>query len=308
MPVVVAQPRGQRDWIGAGLEPGPLTRHRGECGRTHGFDLDRLAAGLGDHDGLPVQCAVDQTGKLVAASAMVKVVMAASMAGRRMDCPMIWIWVGRAGNWQLGHHRRQRSRGGEADRRALMASHRCRRGDHGRHHHPQSRRFPDIRLRIQAAVLGRSMEDEARDVLRCGRNQVPQEPRNLARRSTTCSGRSVGSTCRRCRAARCVSRRGSTEERAGNPALIRNIHRRGIGYDIALLAEGRNEPSVRPGLAGSGTAVGAVAAESGRLPVASSRQISTHCGHSWPSKLLTRRFDTAGFETNPKEPGERARP
>ena len=35
------------------------------------------------------------------------------------------------------------------------------------------------RLRIQAAVLGRSMEDEARDVLRCGRNQVPQGPRNL---------------------------------------------------------------------------------------------------------------------------------
>ena len=64
MPVVVAQPRGQRDRIGSGLEPGPLTGRRGEGGRTHGFDLDRLATGLGDHDGLPVQCAVDQTGKL----------------------------------------------------------------------------------------------------------------------------------------------------------------------------------------------------------------------------------------------------
>jgi antitoxin FitA len=35
------------------------------------------------------------------------------------------------------------------------------------------------RLRIQAAVHGRSMEDEARDILRCVLNQQPQGPRNL---------------------------------------------------------------------------------------------------------------------------------
>jgi plasmid stability protein len=35
------------------------------------------------------------------------------------------------------------------------------------------------RLRTQAAVHGRSMEDEARDILRCVLNQQPQGPRNL---------------------------------------------------------------------------------------------------------------------------------
>ena len=35
------------------------------------------------------------------------------------------------------------------------------------------------RLRIQAAVHGRSMEDEARDILRSSLNQEPQEPKNL---------------------------------------------------------------------------------------------------------------------------------
>jgi plasmid stability protein len=35
------------------------------------------------------------------------------------------------------------------------------------------------RLRIQAAVHGRSMEDEARDILRSSLNQEPQEPKNI---------------------------------------------------------------------------------------------------------------------------------
>ena len=35
------------------------------------------------------------------------------------------------------------------------------------------------RLRIQAAVHGRSMEEEARDILRSVLNQEPQGPRNL---------------------------------------------------------------------------------------------------------------------------------
>jgi antitoxin FitA len=35
------------------------------------------------------------------------------------------------------------------------------------------------RLRIQAARNGRSMEDEARDILRSSLNQEPREPRNL---------------------------------------------------------------------------------------------------------------------------------
>jgi antitoxin FitA len=35
------------------------------------------------------------------------------------------------------------------------------------------------RLRIQAAVHGRSMEDEARDILRSSLNQAPQEPKHL---------------------------------------------------------------------------------------------------------------------------------
>jgi plasmid stability protein len=34
-------------------------------------------------------------------------------------------------------------------------------------------------MRIQAAVHGRSMEDEARATLRCVLNQQPQGPRNL---------------------------------------------------------------------------------------------------------------------------------
>jgi len=38
---------------------------------------------------------------------------------------------------------------------------------------------PKSRLRIQAAVHGRSLEDEARDILRCVLNQQPQGPRNL---------------------------------------------------------------------------------------------------------------------------------
>ena len=38
---------------------------------------------------------------------------------------------------------------------------------------------PKSRLRIQAAVHGRSMEHEARDILRCVLNQQPQGPRNL---------------------------------------------------------------------------------------------------------------------------------
>jgi plasmid stability protein len=36
------------------------------------------------------------------------------------------------------------------------------------------------RLRVQAAVHGRSMEDEARDILRCALNREPSPPRNLA--------------------------------------------------------------------------------------------------------------------------------
>jgi plasmid stability protein len=36
------------------------------------------------------------------------------------------------------------------------------------------------RLRIQAAVHGRSMEDEARDILRCALNVEPGTPQNLA--------------------------------------------------------------------------------------------------------------------------------
>ncbi len=35
------------------------------------------------------------------------------------------------------------------------------------------------RLRIQAAVHGRSMEDEARDILRSSLNQEPAEPKKL---------------------------------------------------------------------------------------------------------------------------------
>jgi plasmid stability protein len=35
------------------------------------------------------------------------------------------------------------------------------------------------RLRIQAAVHGRSMEDEARDILRSSLNQEPRGPKNL---------------------------------------------------------------------------------------------------------------------------------
>ncbi len=35
------------------------------------------------------------------------------------------------------------------------------------------------RLRIQAAVHGRSMEEEARDILRSSLNQEPAEPKNL---------------------------------------------------------------------------------------------------------------------------------
>ena len=35
------------------------------------------------------------------------------------------------------------------------------------------------RLRIQAAVHGRSMEDEAREILRSALNQAPQGPTNL---------------------------------------------------------------------------------------------------------------------------------
>lgn len=34
-------------------------------------------------------------------------------------------------------------------------------------------------LRIQAAMHGRSIEDEARDILRSSLNQEPQEPKNL---------------------------------------------------------------------------------------------------------------------------------
>jgi plasmid stability protein len=36
------------------------------------------------------------------------------------------------------------------------------------------------RLRIQAAMHGRSMEDEARDILRTALNQEPARPANLA--------------------------------------------------------------------------------------------------------------------------------
>ena len=35
------------------------------------------------------------------------------------------------------------------------------------------------RLRVQAAVHGRSMEDEARDILRSSLNQEPPEPKDL---------------------------------------------------------------------------------------------------------------------------------
>jgi plasmid stability protein len=36
------------------------------------------------------------------------------------------------------------------------------------------------RLRIQAAVHGRSMEEEARDILRSALNRTPAQPANLA--------------------------------------------------------------------------------------------------------------------------------
>ena len=36
------------------------------------------------------------------------------------------------------------------------------------------------RLRVQAAMHGRSMEDEARDILRAALNQEPARPANLA--------------------------------------------------------------------------------------------------------------------------------
>jgi plasmid stability protein len=36
------------------------------------------------------------------------------------------------------------------------------------------------RLRVQAAVHGRSMEDEARDILRTALNRTPGQPENLA--------------------------------------------------------------------------------------------------------------------------------
>ena len=38
------------------------------------------------------------------------------------------------------------------------------------------------RLRVQAAVHGRSMEDEARDILRCALSVEPARPGNLAER------------------------------------------------------------------------------------------------------------------------------
>ena len=38
------------------------------------------------------------------------------------------------------------------------------------------------RLRVQAAVHGRSMEEEARDILRCALNQESAQPGNLASR------------------------------------------------------------------------------------------------------------------------------
>lgn len=37
-----------------------------------------------------------------------------------------------------------------------------------------------VRLRIQAATHGRSMEDEARDILRSALNREPARPANLA--------------------------------------------------------------------------------------------------------------------------------
>jgi plasmid stability protein len=37
------------------------------------------------------------------------------------------------------------------------------------------------RLRVQAAVHGRSMEDEARDILRSSLNQETQAPKNLGK-------------------------------------------------------------------------------------------------------------------------------
>jgi plasmid stability protein len=37
-----------------------------------------------------------------------------------------------------------------------------------------------VRLRLQAAVHGRSMEDEARDILRAALNREPSRPANLA--------------------------------------------------------------------------------------------------------------------------------
>ncbi len=36
------------------------------------------------------------------------------------------------------------------------------------------------RLRVQAAVHGHSMEEEARDILRCALNTEPRPPENLA--------------------------------------------------------------------------------------------------------------------------------
>ena len=52
--------------------------------------------------------------------------------------------------------------------------------------------FLKSRLRILAAVHGRSMEDEARDILGSALNHEPQEPKNLGMAINVCFGMEKG--------------------------------------------------------------------------------------------------------------------
>ncbi len=53
-------------------------------------------------------------------------------------------------------------------------------GRHGSYDHPKHRRYDQKRLRVRAAIHGRSMEDEARDILRSALSTEDPRPRNLA--------------------------------------------------------------------------------------------------------------------------------
>jgi plasmid stability protein len=88
--------------------------------------------------------------------------------------------LNQAGRRQLEHRRRKRSRGSEADRPALMAIASMQtEGTMGGNTIRTLDGSLKSRRRIQAAVHGRSMEHEARDILRCVLNQQPQGPRDL---------------------------------------------------------------------------------------------------------------------------------